>query len=594
MRNQRILCAVLSIAITIPVLTAAPQPVSRNTTVPVLGAAAFDAHQHVARNTTPRIPYKLNLGDIRQYAYVLSMLRLAGDSPARSPQLFRTLAAAHKSATAGPPVVAELFATENVGTIQPINLIEFFDDDGKNASSSMLSSVPGGTDTTTMAINYRLSTAATPFATSPTFKQMAGGEQFVQGYTVPLAGETPANATVIASSLIITTQGANVQAYTMAVDDATPNATAQCSTAPNYGTWQQPPIPCPAPTASCVNQHPISTPIISCYGRTTDNPPCNYAWGGSGYPPSLTLAIAGQMTFPYPIDRSLSGQYYLDLQRSDGGCMLTNSSGGQTTLPAAYFSISSTNPNVLNYCFSGAQFPNNGCLTTPSASVFVDFSVYVMLDVTGTGSNWGMGKVSSNGLINPQQPWFAQVPTVNVLQGCLAGGTMVTMGDGSEKAIETIDGDGSESAIVNARGETVAVQGIAQGTERHPMVRITDSRGHTLLLSQTHPVVTSRGMVMALRLRTGDTVQTRQGAATITKIEQVPYGEKVWNLTFGPPEHIGEGKSTFFANGILVGDMEMQQRVFAEARRKGFSRAEVLARLPKQWHRDYLNHIAGR
>jgi hypothetical protein len=560
-----------------------------------LTAAESAAVQYLDKSTKPRFPYRLNLGDPQQYAYVMAMLRLAGDSPQKSPQLYRNLEAARKAAKAGPPELAMGEGAGDGGTtlITPINIIQYVYDNGATASSSMVSSVPGGTDNTTMMINFRLSGQSTPFATSPVYKQSAGGTQFIQNFNASLPASLTAaggaNATpVVASSLILTSKGNSTVPYAMSLDDATPNATAVCATAPNYGTQQAPPLSCPPAGAQCVNSGQISTPIKMCYGRNASD--CNYAWGGTGYPPSMLMTVAGSMTFPYPVDPSLQGTYILNLQNLNGGCFIPPSSE-PTAVSSQYFSIDANNPNKLNFCFPGQALQNAGCLSTVTATALLDFTVYVLVDSPGGGSNYGMGKISSNGAINPNQPWFAQVPQITVFQGCFAAGTQITLPDGSTRKIEQFKGDGSETVLKSADGTAINVAGTGDGVEEKPMIRIVDNAGHSLLITETHAVVTGRGPTLAREVRVGDTVYTQQGPSKVKSISREVYTQKVHHLFLGDMTQAAAGQSTMFANGILVGDMWMQQEAFRKAQERGFSRQDVLGRLPRAWHGDYLNSL---
>jgi hypothetical protein len=522
------------------------------------------------------------------------MLRLAGDSAVKSPQLYKSLAASHAGGKTGPPERAmgdPLPQGNNTTLITPLNLIQYVYDDDVNATASLLSSVPGGTDNTTMMVNYRIQGQSIPFAVSPIYKQSAGGKQFTQKYIAALPNGQQ-NGTVVASSLMLTTKNNVTTPYTMALDDASPNATSVCSTAPNYGLQQQPPLACPPVGAACVNQQSITKNIVNCYGRTGTD--CNYSWGGQGYPPSMTISVAGSMTFPYPVNTSLQGTFLMNLQRSDGGCFLPPGGGEPSALTATNFSISGTDPKTLNFCFQGSALPNSGCLSSVVSNVFLGFSVYVLLDTNNT-NNYGMGTISGDPSQNPNQPWFAQVPIITVFQGCFAPGTEITMADGTTRKVEAFKGDGSETILLDAKGTTAKVVGTGDGMEAKPLLRITDSAGHAVVVTETHAIVTGRGPKMAWQVRVGDTLHTRKGVSKVTKIDALPVvaNQKVHNLFIGDMKQAEAGKTTMFANGIQVGDMYMQTAVFHHAQEQGFTQAEVLSRLPKEWHRDYLNSVAN-
>lgn len=554
------------------------------------------------------VPYELDVTNDDHHTYVQAMLRAAGLKPETRPQLFAVIAK-QRTAGKGPGLrpakgwesaapqtkAATSLASGDVAPIVPINVISYMDNsNNQSALASLLSSVPGGTQSTHMMVNYRMANSSQPFASSPAYEQYGSGTQFEQSFTAAM----PQAGSVIASALFAMTINNVPTMTTTWLADAAPNATDQCVTAPNYNLWQQPSgnpptIPCPAIGSPCVNKGAVTTNILSCYGRNSQNPPCNYAWGGSGYPPNLLLSICGSMTWPAPITLPITGSYSLYLQRdNDGGCVLQ---GPQAIglLPTANFSVSPTNNAVLQYAFTGAAFPSNQCMQTPTTNMYLNLLVGLQLNIGGTGSNYGTATVSSNNSINPHQPYFALMPIIQILQGCVAEGTKVTMANGKTKPIQTIRGDGSEKVIAHPDGQKIAVQGVADGIESNPMIRITDSAGNSVLVSDTHPIVVRQGeLIPAREVAIGDSLVTRKGATKVVKLDRVRYGGKVWNLTYGPVERYGVERSTFFANGILVGNMAAQQLMRAELRRRKTSREHVLAALPREWHQDYLNWLS--
>ena len=74
-------------------------------------------------------------------------------------------------------------------------------------------------------------------------------------------------------------------------------------------------------------------------------------------------------------------------------------------------------------------------------------------------------------------------------------------------------------------------------------------------------------------------------------VAKLPPTGKVYNLALGDREAAAKGLSTLIAEGIVVGDADMQQYFTLEAGRRGFSRSDVITRLDKAWHRAYLNSL---
>ncbi|MEO7157980.1 MAG: Hint domain-containing protein, partial [Vicinamibacterales bacterium] len=578
---------------------------------PMLTNAELKARQYVADHTAMRAPYELNLAEDNQYQYVMAMLRLHGETPEKSPELFRELRAAHAKGNPGPPRLAtgpaKSSATPAGGAaagvtevalnpVVPTNMISYLWNDQTNAvvDTALLSSIPGGTDSTTMMVNMTLAGQPQPFGVSPVYQQMAGGENFIEDWEAIVPGGTPANTTMVANSLFIASAAGTPTTFSMTVDGTTP-ASCQCVTAPNYGLNQQFPAcnpavggnattACSTSTTICINKGTL-TPVVSCYGRNNSN--CNYGWGGTGYPPYITLQVAGSLSFPTAVATSLQGSYLLNLQNAagGGGCYLPSGGGSPAVISSTNFWIDPQNSSQLDYCFPASQFTNNSCLTGATPSAYINLNIWVLL----ANGSYGNATVSSQ-TDTWHQPWYAQVPIINIVQGCLAAGTKILMADGTLKNIETFKGDGSESIISSSKGDVMKVVGTTVGVETEPMYRITTSGGQSVMMTAMHTVPTPKGIVLAMRLRAGDKIFTRSGPVKITKIERVKYDGKVWNLNIGEERDAQTGRATMFANDILTGDAMMQQNATTELYRKGRTKEEILARLPQQWHQDYLNH----
>jgi hypothetical protein len=127
------------------------------------------------------------------------------------------------------------------------------------------------------------------------------------------------------------------------------------------------------------------------------------------------------------------------------------------------------------------------------------------------------------------------------------------------------------------------------------MVRIIDSAGHSLLMTEMHPAyVVDRGMVPAKLLQVGDRVKTDSGASVLISVTRESYAGKVYNLKVGNTEEaraLGVDQTAMFANGFLVGDAQIQTKLdFAE--RQNLGAAAHRDRLPASWKTDYQSSLA--
>lgn len=591
--------------LTVAVLLIGSAAAQAATTKKAFTAKELSARAKVLGQIAAGAPYELNLGDDDQYNFVLATLRLHGDSPEESPALYRALAAEHAKHKGGPPVMATGVA-HAVGNSEPdpavtTNMIQYLWNDSQRGvvDTSLLSSAVQGSTSTTMVTNFTVLGASQPFAASPIFEQAGGGKNFVVPYEAALPAQIRSSidsSTIVQNALFVVTKNGVTTPFTMTVN-GTVAATCQCVTAPNYKLNQQFP-PCPTPVGGtaqaacstdskiCINKGDISAVIESCYGRNDGN--CNYGWGGSGYPPNITLQVSGSMAFPSPVATALQGFYLLNLQNISygGGCYLPSGGGSPAAVTAANFWIDPANANQLDYCFQSQQFPNNQCLTQARTNVNVTLELYILL----ANGAYGNATVSS-APDTWHEPWYAQIPVIEILQGCLLEGTQVEMADGTMKAIETFRGNGTEIIVSNREGDLRPVTGTMSGVEDHPMYRVTTGNGMTVTMTAEHPVPTPKGVTTAAALKVGTTVFTRKGPSTIAKIERTKPGLKVWNLKIGTQQEAQSEQATFFADGVLSGDYTMQKMLAEKQLRLGMSKAEVLARLPAEWRQDYLNYL---
>jgi hypothetical protein len=168
---------------------------------------------------------------------------------------------------------------------------------------------------------------------------------------------------------------------------------------------------------------------------------------------------------------------------------------------------------------------------------------------------------------------------------CLAEGTLVTLDDGSEAPIETLDNRsvvaGGAAVIATSRAPHHDNEG------RDDAVRLRTEGGRQLLLTAGHAVVTPQGVVAARDLRAGMQVLTAGGPETVESAEPTPHEGLVYNLRVEPSE--GRAFGAYLANGILVGD-HLAQAAQYHARRHDPDR--VLPTLPQTHHQDWRSALA--
>ncbi len=190
------------------------------------------------------------------------------------------------------------------------------------------------------------------------------------------------------------------------------------------------------------------------------------------------------------------------------------------------------------------------------------------------------------------------LPKIKLGYSCLAKGTLITMADGSQMAIESIGaGDHVTGALAMnpSVNEAMEVVDVSVGVEAIEMYRLHLADGNSILMTETHPISTSnKGIVWAKELEAGDRVLNLSESVLITKISKESYKDKIYNLKLKPLEGSKispDADLGMFANDLLVGDLSAQDKFNYKDQKNTLSKDEILKRLPKKWKTDYLNSL---
>ncbi|PAJ76231.1 hypothetical protein CJF42_00620 [Pseudoalteromonas sp. NBT06-2] len=190
------------------------------------------------------------------------------------------------------------------------------------------------------------------------------------------------------------------------------------------------------------------------------------------------------------------------------------------------------------------------------------------------------------------------LPKIKLGYSCLAKGTMITMADGSQMAIETIGiGDQVKGALAMnpSINEAMEVADVSVGIEAIEMYRLHLADGNSILMTETHPISTSnKGIVWAKELEAGDRVLNLSKSVLITKISKESYKDKIYNLKLKPLEGSkisSEADLGMFANDLLVGDLSTQDKFNYKDQKNMLSKDQILKQLPNKWKTDYLNSL---
>jgi hypothetical protein len=159
---------------------------------------------------------------------------------------------------------------------------------------------------------------------------------------------------------------------------------------------------------------------------------------------------------------------------------------------------------------------------------------------------------------------------IAVPKHCLAPGTQISLGNQNQtisieslsvgqlilKPLELISVPTAVSLERN-RLSSARIREVHRSEHQGKLYLIADSEGHMLSATAGHPIFTTQGVVAVSKLQVGDWVRTISGKARIERITTLDYAGLVFNLSLDPGQ--GVYAHTFFANGIMVGDLTMQK-----------------------------------
>ncbi|WP_225409093.1 Hint domain-containing protein [Stigmatella hybrida] len=171
---------------------------------------------------------------------------------------------------------------------------------------------------------------------------------------------------------------------------------------------------------------------------------------------------------------------------------------------------------------------------------------------------------------------------------CMAEGTRIQLANGRVLPVEQIET--GDKVLANRMGLILTVTDVIRGNETQDFVQLQDTAGHSVTLTQMHPILKADGRVVAARaLRVRDQVLTDKGAAMLKSVKRVPvHGKRVFNLALGTPYElrgVGAQERTLFASGFVVGDKSMQELLLLPPLKP----TDVMSRLPKVLHEDFAN-----
>ncbi len=115
------------------------------------------------------------------------------------------------------------------------------------------------------------------------------------------------------------------------------------------------------------------------------------------------------------------------------------------------------------------------------------------------------------------------------------------------------------------------------------MIHFTSKHGaQSLTTSAGHPICTTSGIMLAKELTQQHRLITHEGESAIDAIETTTDEQVVYNLHLSTDDPLAdglEGRSTLYANGVLVGDSQMQWQYEEEYNQRPVNAGSIARRV---------------
>jgi hypothetical protein len=583
-------------------------------------ASAYrDDQQYVHRLVKPGERVHLNYADPRQYNFAMTRLKLAGKNARNSPYLFELIEArrqqqASRASSVGtlPESIQTQASAErkeehvlqrtDIGDIQPASALAVAAT-GRPVNFDVSSSAVDGNDYTAVDGSVTTVTGATiaPLQLKEEYEKPDGSPPGTY-VSVSTQGDTSASAI----------KRYTFESYKIAVrgDDFTDSFIYEEKGAADPQTTAVPPRITPPIIQEPVDKWPIplDNRIHICMDRAWESF-CDFVLQGG--PQSIQVPLKGQISVPadvpYVFNAAKINKLKTDLNNGvilpewetgfiklvlanvGGGCDVTDGNTMQSKMSMFWKRVTlSADNRTLSWDLTGANaaFFDEGCRQVQDKVVLtarIPLQLIPIAPLVAPPFDTAMTFTSDADLRGEIKP-------ITLTNSCLAEGTQVQLSDGKTAPIESLHIGQSVFNPYASKGHFLTITDTAKGIERSPMVRIRDEAGHTLLLTEMHPIATAdRGMVQARALQTGDVVMTKQGPSKLAEVGREPYDGKVYNLKVGSGAQmatLGQDETILYANGFVVGDGQIQSKYEALATKSnGKTGVEQVA---ERWRRDYL------
>jgi len=320
--------------------------------------------------------------------------------------------------------------------------------------------------------------------------------------------------------------------------------------------------------------------IKVCMGRYGSDCDYEYEIQLQPTPPTPTIAVSGSVeyagTISQPSDDSTKFGIYFFVKKRDGGAAQFFTTASEAY---KYFTLSN-NDHTLNWNFPPATFEK----APWDQGNEVDLNLTVGISVDSPVKNTQFQVTSLKGIYGSDS--IAKIDVLKFYWGCLSADSLILMKDGSKKRVDSIKV--SDRVQIDDSGSYLSVVDIITGKEEKPCLRITTENNRSLLVTDEHPIFKFDEFSLAKELRSGDFVKTESGFERVSNISEEIYDGTIYNLKLGGNENQEQAGAAHYANGIFVGDGNMQGFLL-EKRKAEAMNPRSIEELPEEWQFDAEN-----
>jgi hypothetical protein len=326
------------------------------------------------------------------------------------------------------------------------------------------------------------------------------------------------------------------------------------------------------------------------YNSSGNNTDVDYwFWRKEWEKTELLVPLVGSIQFAYDLAQESESNPILRfvLARRDGG-MSPIELDQDLKKYRERFKIDPIDKTKLNFSLEAGQDTEEHAINFGKSPWVADTSTLFTAQITVSFQNKDFGTatatiMSADGPEQNAADGVTYIKPIVYVWHCLVAGTQITLGDGSTKAVEELES--GDEVRTQDHGSRKVLATLAQPHWGSVYV-LKLASGKSLTCSGTHPIIAPAGPVAASSLTVGAQIQTAAGLDTVSAIStEQQDGKGLFNLWLDPA---GGGSTTMLADGIWVGDYQMQ---VALAQHMTTDPEIVRATLPQSMLRDYESFL---